>query len=54
MATNGNKLLTFTTLILLLALLAARDTRAAAAHRLSVYIGNHGIALDGEGKRRFR
>jgi ABC-type nitrate/sulfonate/bicarbonate transport system substrate-binding protein len=36
MATNGSKLLAFTTLILLLALVAARDTRAAAARPLRI------------------
>src|SRR5688572_24491169 len=36
MATNGSKLLTFTTLILLLALIAARETRAAAARPLRI------------------
>jgi ABC-type nitrate/sulfonate/bicarbonate transport system substrate-binding protein len=36
MATNGSKLLTFTTLILLLALSAARETRAATARPLRI------------------
>ena len=36
MATNGSKILTFTTLILLLALIAARETRAAAARPLRI------------------
>lgn len=36
MATNGSKLLAFTTLILLLALIEARETRAAAARPLRI------------------
>jgi ABC-type nitrate/sulfonate/bicarbonate transport system substrate-binding protein len=36
MATNGSKVLTFTTLILLLALIATRETRAAAARPLRI------------------
>ena len=36
MATNGSKLLAFTTLILWLALITARETRAAAARPLRI------------------